>query len=75
MTGDDYDARKDAHDSYFHAVEVKRLRGDKHWPDRKTSLTPVDDDRIVQPGDFKNETDHRNTDLVVHRRRNDVPDT
>ena len=28
-----YDARKDAHDSYFVAIEAKRLRGDSHWPE------------------------------------------
>lgn len=30
----DYDPAKDAHDSYFAAVEAKRLRGDTSWPDR-----------------------------------------
>lgn len=29
----DYDPAKDAHDSYFAAVEAKRQRGDKHWPE------------------------------------------
>ncbi|HEU4986886.1 MAG TPA: helicase-related protein [Rhizobiaceae bacterium] len=33
----DYDPAKDAHDSYFEAVEAKRLRGDKHWPERKAA--------------------------------------
>lgn len=30
----DYDERKDAHDSYYAAVEAKRLRGDTSWPAR-----------------------------------------
>ncbi|WP_336057354.1 DNA-methyltransferase [Nitratireductor sp. CH_MIT9313-5] len=30
----DYDPKKDAHDSYFAAVEAKRKRGDKHWPEK-----------------------------------------
>lgn len=29
---DTYDPAKDAYDSYFAAIEAKRLRGDKHWP-------------------------------------------
>jgi hypothetical protein len=39
MTGDPkpieetYDATRDAHDSYFLAVEMKRRRGDRHWPE------------------------------------------
>lgn len=32
-TDDDYDASRDAHDSYFLAVEMKRRRGDRHWPE------------------------------------------
>lgn len=28
-----YDARRDAHDSYFLPVEMKRRRGDRHWPE------------------------------------------
>lgn len=44
MTGDPkqneelYDATRDAHDSYFLAVEMKRRRGDRHWPE---ALHPV----------------------------------
>lgn len=30
----DYDPGKDAHDSYYAAVEAKRLRGDTSWPER-----------------------------------------
>jgi hypothetical protein len=28
----DYDAGRDAHESYFAALEAKRERGDRHWP-------------------------------------------
>lgn len=33
LDADTYDARQDAHDSYFLAVEMKRRRGDRHWPE------------------------------------------
>lgn len=37
----DYDAAKDGHDSYFAAIEAKRLRGDAHdWEDRKRKPEP-----------------------------------
>lgn len=32
VTTDEYDPRKDAHDSYFVAIEAKRLRGDHIKP-------------------------------------------
>lgn len=32
---DDYEPQKDGHDSYYLAIETKRLRGDKHdWVDK-----------------------------------------
>lgn len=41
---DDYDAAKDGHDSYFAAIEAKRLRGDRHcWTKRPPAW------RIVSP--------------------------
>lgn len=41
---DGYDAAKDCHDSYFAAVEAKRLRGDTHWTRKPTAAW-----RIVSP--------------------------
>lgn len=37
----DYDPRKDAHDSYFVAIEAKRLRGD-HLPPIKPDMSRVE---------------------------------
>lgn len=35
----DYDAAKDSHDSYFAAIEAKRLRGDTHgWDPAQQSM-------------------------------------
>ncbi|MBA8904142.1 hypothetical protein [Phyllobacterium sp. P30BS-XVII] len=34
-----YDASRDAHDSYFLAVEMKRRRGDRHWPEALCLVT------------------------------------
>ncbi|TPN57163.1 hypothetical protein [Mesorhizobium sp. B1-1-7] len=41
---DGYDPEKDAHDSYYAAVEAKRLRGDRHWTQK-----PPPAWRIVSP--------------------------
>lgn len=38
---DDYNPRKDAHDSYFVAIEAKRLRGD-HLPPIKPDMSRVE---------------------------------
>lgn len=39
----DYDPKKDAHDSYYAAIEAKRLRGDKHYPEK----APERDDLVA----------------------------
>lgn len=47
---DDYDAAKDAHDSYFAAIEAKRKRGDSHdWEGRAKSF--LDGRVTLYPGD------------------------
>lgn len=33
MAIDDYDWADDGHKSYLYAIEMKRLRGDRHWPE------------------------------------------
>ena len=38
VTTDEYDARKDAHDSYYVGIEAKRLRGDHLKPTRIDAL-------------------------------------
>lgn len=47
----EYDPAKDARDSYFAAVEAKRQRGDKHWPDKPWKRREVIGDCVLYQGD------------------------
>lgn len=49
----DYDPAKDAHDSYFAAIEAKRARGDKHYPESPIKREVVVGDCRLLLGDCR----------------------
>lgn len=47
----DYDPAKDAHDSYYAAIEAKRLRGDTHYPQKPWKRVERINDAVLYLGD------------------------
>jgi hypothetical protein len=44
----EYDPAADAIGSYYAAVEAKRLRGDKHWPEPKEPAADPETERQMK---------------------------
>lgn len=51
MSGTDYDPAKDAHDSYFAAIEAKRERGDDYYPQKPWKRVERINDAVLYLGD------------------------